>query len=496
MRALQTSLAWLRPLVDSAAWDYAVVWKLGHDPSCSLFIEWVGCCCGGGGGGGGGSRLDGVKVEERGEPRRLLCRDLRDQHPVRTRACRALALYPSFLPLYSGIRGEVGISNRPRWIREASASDSSSVQEFTGTSVLISVVGGIVELFSAKHMPEEPLEKEMMMTWSLFLREAVNAGICDLSIDELLIQEYFKLYPSPLHLSGLDPGLPQLPTGTESSNYPEGSSSSSDLTTNEYPSFDLHSILGYLSQAGLMKQSVVESMESKDSKSLSKQTNLSGCHVGAAKRKGVDKQQEGGKCQAKNLVTERKRRTRIKEGLYTLRSLVPNISKMDMTSILGDAAEYIVNLETEMRKLKEELEKSEKELCRLKDTDSKSLARSVGHGCSKSLAGKLDNLEISHLDLKTNPKAQVEVNQIGNGDFLVKILMSQKHGWFTGMMDGINSLGYTVVDANVTTLNGKVLANLMLESVLRLFLFFQLSDGALPKNLRESLMQLASLISQ
>ncbi|KAF8016580.1 hypothetical protein BT93_H1949 [Corymbia citriodora subsp. variegata] len=451
------------------------------------YVEWVGCCCcgGGGGGGGEGSRFGGVvvKVEEREEPPQLqlLCRDLRDQHPVRTGACRALALYPSLLPLYSGIQGEVGISNRPRWIREGSASDSSSVQEFTGTSVLISIVGGIVELFSTKRMPEEPHEKEMMMTWSHFLRETVNAGICDISIDELLIQEYFKFYPSPLHLLSLDSGLPQLPTGAQSSNYPEGSSSCSDLTNNENPSFDPYNILGYISQAGLMKQSVIESIGSKDSNSLSKQTNFSR----AAKCKGIDKQ-EGVKYQAKNLVTERRRRTRIREGLYALRSLVPNISKMDMTSILGDAAEYIVDLHKEVRKLEEELEKSEKELCRPKDTNSKSLARSARHDCSKSFAGKQDNREFSHLDLKTDPKAQVEVNQIGKGDFLVKILMSQKLGWFSRMMDGIHSLGYTVVDANITTLNGKVLANLVLE----------LCDGALPKNLRESLTQLASLISQ
>lgn len=57
----------------------------------------------------------------------------------------------------------------------------------------------------------------------------------------------------------------------------------------------------------------------------------------------------------------------------------------------------------------------------------------------------------------------MEVNQIGKGDFLVKILMLQKQGWFSRMMEGINSLGYTVVNANITSLNGKVLANLMLE---------------------------------
>lgn len=171
----------------------------------------------------------------------------------------------------------------------------------------------------------------MIRTWSHFLREAVNAGICDLSINELLIQEYFKFYPSPLHLSSLDSGLQQLPTGTQSSANPEGSSSSSDLTY-EYPSFDPYNILGYLSQAGLMKQSVIESTGSEDSKSLSKQTNFSGCYAVAAKRQGAHKQ-DGGTYQAKNLVTERKRRTRIKERLYTLRSLVPKISKVSYSFI-------------------------------------------------------------------------------------------------------------------------------------------------------------------
>lgn len=33
MRDLEKAVEWLRPFVDSKAWDYCVVWKLGDDPS-------------------------------------------------------------------------------------------------------------------------------------------------------------------------------------------------------------------------------------------------------------------------------------------------------------------------------------------------------------------------------------------------------------------------------------------------------------------------------
>ncbi|XP_042505654.1 transcription factor FER-LIKE IRON DEFICIENCY-INDUCED TRANSCRIPTION FACTOR-like [Macadamia integrifolia] len=58
---------------------------------------------------------------------------------------------------------------------------------------------------------------------------------------------------------------------------------------------------------------------------------------------------------SKTLISERRRRGRMKEKLYALRSLVPNITKMDTASIVGDAVEYVTKLQMEARKLSVEI---------------------------------------------------------------------------------------------------------------------------------------------
>ncbi|KAD3337169.1 hypothetical protein E3N88_32689 [Mikania micrantha] len=57
----------------------------------------------------------------------------------------------------------------------------------------------------------------------------------------------------------------------------------------------------------------------------------------------------------RTLISERKRRSGMKEKLYALRSLVPNITKMDKASIVGDAARYIQDLQTQSKNLRTEI---------------------------------------------------------------------------------------------------------------------------------------------
>ncbi|KAJ7562897.1 hypothetical protein O6H91_03G088000 [Diphasiastrum complanatum] len=61
----------------------------------------------------------------------------------------------------------------------------------------------------------------------------------------------------------------------------------------------------------------------------------------------------------KNLVAERKRRQEINEKLYMLRSLVPNVSKLDKASILGDATIYIQEMQKKIHGMEKAFESGE-----------------------------------------------------------------------------------------------------------------------------------------
>ncbi|KAK7317616.1 hypothetical protein RJT34_02005 [Clitoria ternatea] len=446
---------WLRPLVDTKAWDYVVVWKYGDDPT--RFIEWLGCCCRG----SCSVNTDEVKPKvEMGELNHLLplCRDTHFQHPVRSKACEALAQLPFALSLYSGVHGEVAISKQPRWLN----------QDSIGTQVLIPIVGGLVELFTEKLIPMDVSIIEFITAhgYASLMQETISAqSYTSLNINQHMpTREQYSQWRPPC-MSTLTPRV-HLPATKQCSSHPsiEGPSNGCNPSPEE-PSFD--SKFACLNPHEYLKESVKISLIPKSKKpkyngTSGKQQRGMSSHCGNEdddKSKLVKEPLKEG-YHAKNLVTERNRRNRIKKGLFTLRSLVPKITKMDRAAILGDAIDYIKELQIQVKELKDEVKALEEQEC---EKNTPQLRMPTGKEQGGTRSSHL-NQRSSDSAKKTQMEVQAEVHHINQTDFLIKLYCEKKQGGFSKLMEAIHSFGLQVASANVTSSDGKVQNILTVEA--------------------------------
>nr|WCO08300.1 hypothetical protein [Suaeda aralocaspica] len=112
---------------------------------------------------------------------------------------------------------------------------------------------------------------------------------------------------------------------------------------------------------------------------------MEGEHSSAATKGTTSSSSKKGKMdRSRTLISERKRRGRMKEKLYALRALVPNITKMDKASIVGDAVLYVQDMQMQSKTLKSQIEELESSL--------KAAERSQGFGDSPTN----NNSSLSH----------------------------------------------------------------------------------------------------
>lgn len=136
---------------------------------------------------------------------------------------------------------------------------------------------------------------------------------------------------------------------------------------------------------------------------------------------------------SRTLISERRRRDRMKEKLYALRALVPNITKMDKASIVGDAALYVQELQMQAKKLRAEIASLESSLT----------------GVDKQQGGGLyDNANNKNIHPTSKKISQIDVFQVEEKGFYVRLVCNKGQGVAASLHKALDSFSSFIVQSS------------------------------------------------